>query len=221
MQQVPGRIPSIDLLAGWVRSKARAGRPAIVGVCGYPGAGKTTVCRSLAAGYPGIFFHLKCDRFSRHSLAERNSLIVQAISTTDPGDAAENPQNWYSWEAIEAALAGIRDDGSFAYPQGWNRKTGELDETYVISLPGNRPVVLLCDCIYLLHPPVRGWLDAAILVDTPLDLALERGRSRSRDPARAAYMEHLARTYTVPYFAAHGAAADVLFSPDGQAPASR
>lgn len=221
MPQVPERIQNIDTLAIWIRARVASDRPAIVGVCGYPGAGKTTLCKSLIAACPGIFFHLECDRFSRHSLADRNSLVGRANSKNDTRDAVENPQNWYAWEAIQAALAGIRDHGSFAYPHGWNRKTGELDETYAISLPRRQPVVLLCDCIYLLHPPVRGWLDAAILVDTPLDLTLERGQSRSKDSARAAYMERLARTYTTPYLAAHGAAADVLFSPDGQAPASR
>ena len=119
---------------------------------------------------------------------------------------------WYAWEAIETALHGIRTRGSFTYPHGWNRKTGELDEAYSITLPASEPAVLLCDCIYLLHQPVRTWLDAVILVDTPLSVTLERGQTRSKDPARAEYMEHLARAYTVPYFDKHRAAADLVIA---------
>lgn len=211
---IQGRIAGLDDLAAWVRSKAGAERLLIIGVCGYPGAGKTTLCKSLSAGHPNHVFHFECDRFSRHSFLEREHRIARALRSGGQSNPEENPLAWYAWKDIEAALAGLRAKGSFVYPHGWNRKTGELDETYAISVPVNRPAVVLCDCIYLLHPPVRGWLDAVVLVDTPLDLTLDRGRARANDAGRAAYMERLTRTYTVPYFAAHRAMANVLFSAD-------
>lgn len=120
--------------------------------------------------------------------------------------------NWYAWEAIETALFDIRANGRFTYPHGWNRKTGELDQDYSITLPAHEPAVLLCDCIYLLQQPVRNWLDAVILVDTPLSVTLARGQARSKDPARAAYMERLTRTYAMPYFAIHKAPADLVYA---------
>jgi uridine kinase len=212
MARIPERISGPEDLAAWLRSKAGTGRLLSVGVCGFPGAGKTTLCKSLSSADPDHFVRFECDRFSRHSYLEREDRIARALRTGNRSDSEENPLSWYAWNDIEAALAGLRSNGSFVYPHGWNRKTGELDEPYTIALPPARPAVLLCDCIHLLHSPVRGWFDAMILVDTPLDLTLKRGRKRSGDPARAAYMEHLTRTYTVPYFAAHRAMADVLFS---------
>jgi uridine kinase len=216
--QHPERITDLDALLGWVHSKSRPDHPAIIGVCGYPGAGKTTLCKALTAAPGNRIVHFDCDRFSRLSFTERETHIAEALITDTPDDAAENPLNWYAWEAIEAALHGIRIKGRFTYPHGWNRKTGELDEDYSITLPENEPALLLCDCIYLLHPPVRDWLDAVILVDTPLNVTLARGQARSKDPARAAYMERLTRTYTVPYFATHMAAADLIFADQAALP---
>lgn len=212
MHQQPERITNRDTLVAWIRSKSGQDRPAIIGVCGYPGAGKTTLCKALTADPENRIIHFDCDRFSRLSSSERATHITQAPTTDTPGDAAENPLNWYAWEAIEAALHGIRTKGGFTYPHGWNRKTGELDEEYGITLPANEPAVLLCDCIYLLHPPVRNWLDAVILVDTPLSVTQERGQARTKDPERAAFMERLTCTYAAPYFATHRAVADLFFT---------
>lgn len=213
----PERITNFDACLAWVQSKSGPDRPAILGVCGYPGAGKTTLCKTLIAERPARMMHFDCDRFSSASFMEREEHIAQALAAGRPADAAENPLNWYAWEAIDFALHGIRANGGFTYPHGWNRKTGELDEEYSITLPVHEPAVLLCDCIYLLHQPVRDWLDAVILVDTPLSVTLARGQARSKDSARAAYMERLTLTYAAPYFAAHKAAADVIFAYEASA----
>lgn len=211
------RITSLDALLAWLQSKARSDRPIIIGVCGYPGAGKTTLCKALTADPEDRIFHFDCDRFSKLSFVKREAHIAQALTSDKPDNSAENPLNWYAWEAIETALHGIRTRKSFTYPHGWNRKTGELDEAYSITLPASEPAVLLCDCIYLLHQPVRNWLDAVILVDTPLSVTRERGQARSNDPARAAYMERLTHTYAVPYFATYRAAADLTFADQSSA----
>ena len=214
-QQEPERIAELDALLAWVKADCAPDRPTIIGVCGYPGAGKTTLCKTLTEDTENRIFHFDCDRFSKFSFSKRETHIAQALATGDLEEAAENPMNWYAWEAIEAALEEIRTRGRFTYANGWNRNTGELDEAYGIALPVHEPAVLLCDCIYLLHQPVRAWLDAVVLVDTPLSVTLKRGQVRSNGPARAAYMERLTRTYTVPYFTTHRAAADLIFS--GQA----
>ncbi|WP_417415019.1 hypothetical protein [Hoeflea sp.] len=211
-QQAPRRITNHDALLAWLKSKSAPDRPVIIGVCGYPGAGKTTLCKAMATDPETPIFHFDCDRFSKLNFMERETHIARALTGDTPDETAENRLNWYAWGAIEAALDGIRTRGCFTYPHGWNRTTGELDQAYGITLPAHEPAVLLCDCIYLLHPPVRDWLDAVVLVDTPLSVTLARGQTRSKDPARAAYMERLTRTYTVPYFAAHGAAADLIFA---------
>ncbi|KJF66928.1 hypothetical protein RS75_14950 [Rhizobium nepotum 39/7] len=72
--------------------------------------------------------------------------------------------------------------------------------------------MILCDSIYLLHHPIRAELDLAILADSPEEVITERGLKRSNgDTTRAAYVERLRRSYSVPYFAALRHQADLVY----------
>ena len=205
-------MTSLDILDTLIEQSIASGRPSVIGICGHAGAGKTSLCKRIRETYPALAHHFVCDRFSRYSLREREARIAAAQADSLSPEAEESPVHWYAWSEIGQALASLRTNRAFSYPRGWNRQTGELDETYALTLPAEGPTLVLCDGIFLLHAPVRQWLDAAILVDTPFDVTLERGRQRTADPIRYEYMARLGRTYAVPYFAAHAAQADAIYA---------
>ena len=151
------------------------------------------------------------DRLSDRSRKPRR-LSTEAYGTSPK--AEENPIHWYAWDAIGTALGSLRTTRTFTYEYGWNRQSGELDEDYTFSLPPAGPALVLCDCIYLLHSPVRRWFDATVYVDAPFELTIERGRERSMDAARISYMERLHRTYSKPYFSKYSSSADWVYRPE-------
>jgi uridine kinase len=208
-----------EVLARAVQDALAENAVLLLGVCGLPGAGKTTLCKEMLQTFPGAVFHFICDRFSKYAYVERERRIAAAIASGCPMDieAEENPCRWYDWDGIGVALRDLREKRMFVYPFGWNRQSGERDEPYEGRIAGSGPALVLCDGIYLLHSPVRSWFDRVLLVDASLDQTLERGRNRGQsqgEPGRAARMERLTLTYAVPYFAEHAQRADWVYRPD-------
>ncbi len=157
---------------------------------------------------------LDCDQFSSHSYMERQGRIAKATSSGNPEwiEREENPKNWYAFDDIISALRDLKSKRTHTYDRAWNRQTGELDERYEVALDGDGPSIILCDCIYLLHPPIRAALDVAILVETDAEIVTERGRLRSKgDTGRASYMESLRQKYSVPYFETFGRHANIRY----------
>lgn len=173
-----------------------------IGVCGMAGAGKTTFCNTLTLKHPKQFFRLNCDMFSSSSLAERRHQIQSARKAGDKEQLhiAENPMNWYDWDTIYKAVQNLRQFRKFCFDKAWNHKTGELDARYDITLPASGRVIVLCDCIYLLHHPVRNWFDSVLLVESS-DYAIEfRRKLRSRDAVSERKAELSQTAFERPYF---------------------
>ena len=145
-----------------------------VGVSGLGGSGKSTLCRRLSEHFSGRAFHFECDLFAKYGTVERRRRIADALESGDPItiEQEENPKNWYGWDDIEKTLEGLRRKGSYVFAHGWNQQTGEKDKEAVFQLPNNEHPILLVDCIYLLHDPVRNWFDLSVFVDTPLGSGL-------------------------------------------------
>ncbi|ATN33538.1 hypothetical protein ACO34A_06920 [Rhizobium sp. ACO-34A] len=178
------------------------------------GSGKTTLCGQIIAASSVNAVRLDCDRFSTHSHTERQALIAEARRSGIAEHMAfiENPMNWYSFDHILAALDDLKNKRIHTHDRAWNRETGELDGRYQVRIAEDGPALILCDCIYLLHPAVRTALDLVVLVETPAEIVAERGLQRSKgDAARAAVMESLRRTYSVPYFETFGSRADIVY----------
>ncbi|MUO43013.1 hypothetical protein [Agrobacterium vitis] len=206
----------IESLAGLVDrmvSEYVSDQVRIIGVAGFSGSGKTTLCRRIVESLQGRAHHLDCDRFSAYSYSERQSRLDCAARSGDPAvmSAEENPRHWYAWDALADAVSSLRDSRMFAYDRAWNKNTGMLDGNYAIALPSEGPALVLCDCIYLLHPPVRQWFDTTVYVDVPFSLTVDRGLLRAPNSQRAAYMERLHRTYSLPYFEEHARNADWVY----------
>lgn len=186
---------------------------AIIGVCGFAGAGKSTLCNRITASMPGFAFHLECDRFSAFSYPERRKRIELATGLEDSTRLAaeQNPLNWYDWEGISTAIRSLRGMRGFETRRAWNSQTGLLDATYGLSLPSSGPAVVLCDCIFLLHEPIRRWFDLTLLVESDVNAIHERRKRRAGDQADIAKARQ--DGFERPYFEEFGILADRIVDP--------
>ena len=205
-------VTSFEKLTEHILARARTQDVFVVGICGFAGSGKSTLCKRLACLLPATMHHFECDRFSRHSFREREQLIARSSGQDDRLNSEENPMNWYPWTDIEAALRDLRTCGAFTYERAWNSKTGELTGKYELTLREDSPAVILCDCIFLLHSPVRSCLDLTVLVETPQALRQKRGRQRTESVERHAYMQRLEQEFVNPYFRANSEAAHMIYT---------
>ncbi|MES0812734.1 hypothetical protein ABLO27_24795 [Roseibium sp. SCPC15] len=210
MYFAPVQLSNLNDLIAHLREQIESRDLIIAGVCGLAGAGKTTLCKTLASNFPAHTLHLECDRFSQFSFVEREKRIEEQRRLA-PVNSEENPLNWYAWEAIGRSLAALRDQGCFTYERAWNNCTGELDGKYSLQRTQDASTLVLCDGIYLLHEPVRDWLDMSILVDTPEAIRRARGKARTTDVDRRDCMERLERIYVIPYFETNIASADIIY----------
>lgn len=210
----------LDLVRTLERYVAKNGT-LVVGVCGHAGAGKSTLCKDFIEHATIPTIRLNCDLFSTHGSRDRLELIAAARATCDQDkiDAVENPLDWYAYDAIAAAISDLRLTGLHSYKSAWNSETGELDGSYDVSLPDQRPAIILCDGIYLLHPPIRQALDITVRVDATTDVLDQRGLARSKgDIERAQQHRAMRERFAVPYFDLYGWLADIVI--DGKAETS-
>ena len=208
-------VQDFESLRKRIANSLRANDALIIGICGLGGAGKTTLCKEIITVFPNEAVHFDCDKFSRHSYRHRETRIAEAIASGDLARIAleENPLHWYAFNDICTALNNLRVMRSHTYKKAWNNKTGELDKEYNITLPSTGPAIVLCDCIFLLHEPVRDWMDHVLHVEASSKVTTERGRHRSNgDTERASYMERLAQTYSLPYFTQYAVNADWVYT---------
>ncbi len=214
---ISGHVADLAGVMALLANAAGTDGVTLVGVCGQAGAGKTTLCYRITEAMPDFAVRLDCDRFSAFSHPERQRRIDLAVASGDPAraEAEENPRNWYDWEGISTALRALREKRRFEWDRAWNRDNGLLDARYGISLPSSGPALVLCDCIYLLHDPVRQWFDLTLLVQASAEAVDDRRRRRAKDSADLAKARR--NRFECPYFEAYGFRADCLVGPLGEA----
>ncbi|MCV6584628.1 MAG: hypothetical protein OIF47_03765 [Marinibacterium sp.] len=199
-------------------TRLRADRVHVVGVCGHAGAGKSTLCRQLVHMFAGRAVHLPCDLFSRHSLADRQARMDSARRSGDDARlrAEENPMNWYDWDGIACCISRLRSQRRSRWDRAWNSQTGALDGRFAAALPSDGPGLVLCDGIYLLHAPVRGWFDLCLTVDADKDVIAARRMRRAATAADADASRCRHVRFELPYFRDHAGCADlrVVLTPD-------
>jgi uridine kinase len=187
----------------------------VVFVCGFGGAGKSTVCRRLSQELKRSSVVFETDWYARFATVERKKRISDALASDDPVriEAEENPKNWYDWQKLEADLKMLRETGSIYVQHGWNQSTGDKDLSFQLLLPPTPNCVTICDGIYLLHEEIRETADLKILLMTPTSVCLERTENRDKHRSSKEYLEYkagLVEKYDRPYFAEHGQHADYL-----------
>jgi uridine kinase len=211
-----GHITDVQGVIAMLAKTAGTDGVTLVGVCGHAGAGKTTLCNRITEILPDFAVRLDCDRFSAFSHPERGRRIERALASGDPvlAEAEENPRNWYDWEAISLALQSLQETRTFEWDRAWNGENGLLDARYRISLPASGPALVLCDCIYLLHDPVRRWFDLTLLVQASAASVDERRRRRAGDRADLAKARR--DRFERPYFEQLGFRADRIVELQGE-----
>ncbi len=197
-------MSSSNALLELIADRAK-GRRLIVFVCGFGGAGKTTLCHNLAAKMnpPGIIF--ETDWYAKYPTKERRSRIESAIASKDGLliEREENPKNWYDWSALISDLESLKESGYLELRNVWNQGTGEKDLSIDLQLPASGDSVIICDGIYLLHDEIKFIADLIILLDTPMNACLERAAARDNHRSSKQYLDykaHLAEKYDQPYF---------------------
>lgn len=149
--------PAIDLVR---RRRREAGRPIVVGVSGYGGAGKSTLARAMVAALPDAV-RLRGDDFLEPRRVHRRS------SDWDGVDRARLVA-----EVLHPFRAGV--PGTF---RRFDWDLGRLTEPE----PVPRANVLVVDLIGLFHPDTLPFLDATVWCDVDLEVATQRGRRRDRE----------------------------------------
>ena len=212
----PEYFNSIQPLAQKIKALADQKPDLLVGISGLGGSGKTTLCRDLIKILGNQAERFNCDLFSQYGLKERNKRIETArqSKTDETLEAEENPKNWYDWHQIGAALKALKVSPSYVYDNGWNNETGEIDQKIILTRPDHAHSIMLVDCIYLLHSPVRNWFDLTIHVQCPFDVITKRGRVRAVNSGNPDFFEGrhlLIEKYDLPYFRTHAPNADWLY----------
>ncbi|MFC9560084.1 uridine kinase [Agromyces sp. NPDC056965] len=145
-------------------ARAGAGRPIVVGVSGYCGAGKSTLARSLVEHASDIV-RLRGDDF------------------LDPVRSHRRSSDWNGVERVRLAdevLSPFRDGrGGVFRPYDWTRR--RLGEPRPLPTAD----VLVVDLIGLFHPETVDLLDVRIWVDLDLSTAAARGKARDEALGRS------------------------------------
>lgn len=153
-------VPALAGLAAAVaRTAADAGRPVVVGLSGYCGAGKSTLARALVGAVPGGV-RLRGDDFLDPVRSHRRSS---------------------DWDGVERdRLVGTVLDPFRRSVPGTFRRFDWSTRALGPEEPVPRAAVLVVDLIGMLHPDVLPWLDLAVWCDVDPGTAALRGMRRDR-----------------------------------------
>jgi len=188
---------------------------ALVFVCGFGGAGKSTFCKDLSSNFPDQSVVFETDWYSKYATMDRRQRIRDAVDSGDAERIAneENPLNWYDWNLWQSDLQTLMTSGSLTIINGWSQATGEKELNLELRIPESDKSVVLCDGLYLLHPEIRGLADLRVLLDAPVDVVIERANKRDAHRSSAQYLSYkasLLRKYDEPYFNQYRIYADVV-----------
>lgn len=209
--------PTVDLrmLAHNITAITKGAARPIVSVCGHAGTGKSTTTNAmLSNGYlAGAIIQL--DWYLRYATPVRKQRIADALKSGDTEriEAEENPLNWYDWNRYQSDINHLQTSGTFEMHDAWDQSTGlkELQVGATMEQDG----FIICEGIYLLHPPIVEQADVTILMT--LNESVARARAKARDAHRSdaqylAYKQCLVEKYDNPYMTRFAPNATLVFS---------
>jgi uridine kinase len=146
-----------QLIERITRLRTEAGRPIVVGISGFGGAGKSTLARRLASQIAGAH-RLRGDDF------------------LDPERSHRRSPDWDGVERmrlVSEVLVPLREGRESVFRRyDWSRGRLAAPE------PMPRAEVLLVDLVGLFHPEATGAIDLAIWCDVDAETAARQGMAR-------------------------------------------
>ena len=159
---------TIEQIAADIRQKRSPVRPALIGVDGFGGAGKTTFAHHLADALGSAYVVSLDDFMVKEKLAES------------------------SWDS--GVFDRVRLEQQVLLPASQRRPVRYqrlIWDTNTLSEPVTVPVVdyLIIEGISAYHPSIEHYYDYKIWVDTSLEVAQTRGHARDGSNENAQYWE--------------------------------
>lgn len=168
---------------------------------GLGGMGKTTFAHKVEERRKSVV--VETDWYLTYATEDRKMRIAYALASGNPEriQKEENPLHWYSWDLFTEDILGLQKNGSLKIKNAWNQKTGGKDLNVDLHLQGEKDLIM-CDGIYLLHPPLTALADYIVLLEGGKELSQERTAQRDAhrsSPEYLAYKAELLEKYDLPY----------------------
>ena len=163
---------TIEHIAADIAQRGGKAKPILIGIEGYGGVGKTSVAKQLADSLGSAYVVNLDDFIIKEKLAE---------------------PSWDSGVFDRARLERqVLQPASRGEPIRYQRLQWVMN---TLSAPVTVPVVdyLIIEGIAAYHPTIERFYDYKIWVDTPIDIAQQRGHARDGSNENAAYWERWAQ----------------------------
>jgi uridine kinase len=170
-----------------------SGRPAVVGVCGRAGGGKSTLAQKIkeelsGRGIESISYSGDW-RFKLDSEGRKVLMREKWLSGLDEYLRAVNQFNWWDFEKIYADLNLLKTGSSVFLENAYNRETGQKNLHKEVR--GIKSGVIFYENCILGGVDVLDNLDIVILLNTPDNVCF--GRLAEKDSKRRTFPDIIAR----------------------------